>query len=198
MHRRNFLKTGGMAALPALSAALPLGALASGRQSADEPAPVYLFVDGPFYNPAEYIARLQQVNQAAAIKADFYGEGGAVEALEKKFMTITGKQAAIFMPTGTMANQLAISVLSGENTKVFVQETSHIFRDEADAAQSIHQKRLIPLAPNEPAFTMEALQASLRDLDEGEVFKSGIGAVAIENPVRRCDGRTVPLEEIKR
>jgi threonine aldolase len=198
MHRRNFLKTGGLAALPALSTALPLGALAAGKRPAEQPAPVYFFFDGPFYNPTEYIAKLQQANQAAAIQADFYGEGGVVEALEKKFIAMTGKQAAIFMPTGTMANQLAISVLSGDNTKVFVQETSHIFRDEADAAQSIHQKRLIALAPNEPAFTLEVLQASLKNLEEGEVFKSGIGAVAIENPVRRCDGRTVPIEEIKR
>jgi threonine aldolase len=37
------------------------------------------------------------------------------------------------MPSGTMANQFAIAMLSGENTKVFVQDTSHVYRDEADA-----------------------------------------------------------------
>ncbi|AXY72948.1 aminotransferase class I/II-fold pyridoxal phosphate-dependent enzyme [Paraflavitalea soli] len=198
MHRRNFLKTSGIAALPSLGAALPFTGLAAQSGQAAQPDPVYFFFDGPFYNPKEFIARLQQVNQAAPIEADFYGGGGVVEALEKKFMAITGKGAAIFMPTGTMANQLAIAVLSGDNTKVFVQDTSHIFRDEADAAQSIHNKRLIPLAPNEAAFTLAHLQASIKSLDEGEVFKSGIGAIAIENPVRRCDGRTVDIEEIKK
>lgn len=198
MHRRNFLKTSGIAALPSLGAALPFTGLAAQSGQAAQPDPVYFFFDGPFYNPKEFIAKLQQVNQAAPIEADFYGGGGVVEALEKKFVALTGKQAAIFMPTGTMANQLAIAVLSGDNTKVFVQDTSHIFRDEADAAQSIHNKRLIPLAPNEAAFTLAHLQASIKSLDEGEVFKSGIGAIAIENPVRRCDGKTVDIEEIKK
>lgn len=198
MHRRNFLKTSGIVALPSFGAAIPLSGLAAGNPPIDQTAPVYFFFDGPMYKPAELIAKLQEANNANAIQPDSYGEGGVVEALEKKFLAITGKQAAIYMPSGTMANQLAIAVLSGENTKVFVQETSHVFRDEADAAQSIHNKRLIPLAPNEPTFTLEILQASLKYHEEGEVFKSGIGVVAIESPVRRCDGRAVPIEEIKK
>lgn len=198
MHRRNFLKTSGIAALPSLGAAIPFSGLAAENPLADTPAPVFFFFDGPKYNTATFLAKMQQINNAAAIQPDGYGEGGVVEALEKKFMAVTGKQAAIYMPSGTMANQLAIAVLSGDNTKVFVQETSHVYRDEADAAQSIHNKRLIPLAPNEPAFTLEALQASIKYHDEGEVFKSGIGVISIENPVRRCDGRTVEIEEIKK
>ncbi|MBO9565665.1 MAG: aminotransferase class I/II-fold pyridoxal phosphate-dependent enzyme [Niastella sp.] len=198
MHRRNFLKTSGIAALPTLGAAIPFGGLAASHQSMDQSAPLYFFFDGPMYKPAELIAKLQEANTANAIQPDSYGEGGVVEALEKKFMAITGKESAIYMPSGTMANQLAIAVLCGDNTKVFVQEASHVFRDEADAAQSIHNKRLIPLAPNEPAFTLEMLQASLKYHEEGEVFKSGIGAIAIESPVRRCDGRTVPVEEIRK
>lgn len=198
MHRRNFLKTSGIAALPSLGAALPFSGLAADKPLADTPAPLFFFYDGPKYSTAEFLAKLQQINSTAAIQPDFYGEGGVVEALEKKFLAVTGKQAAIYMPSGTMANQLAIAVLSGDNTKVFVQEASHVYRDEADAAQSIHNKRLIPLAPNEPVFTLEALQASIKYHDEGEVFKSGIGVISIENPVRRCDGRTVPIEEIKK
>lgn len=198
MHRRNFLKTSGMAALPALGSAIPFAALAGQYRPDEKTAPVYFFLDGPKYTPDELITKLQEINVAHAITPDTYGEGGVVEALEKKFMAVTGKQAAIYMPSGTMANQLAISVLSGPHTKVFVQETSHVFRDEADAAQSVYGKRLIPLAPGEPAFTLQQLQASLQYHEEGEVFKSGIGVVAIESPVRRCDGRAVPLDEIKK
>src|SRR5687768_2723844 len=102
------------------------------------------------------------------------------------------------MPSGTMANQFAIAVLSGENTKVFVQETSHVFRDEADAAQSVFNKRLIPLARGETYFTAQELQESVDYHNQGEVFKSGIGTVSVENPVRRTDGRMIPLEEIKK
>ncbi|HEU4858230.1 MAG TPA: aminotransferase class I/II-fold pyridoxal phosphate-dependent enzyme, partial [Chitinophagaceae bacterium] len=109
-----------------------------------------------------------------------------------------GKGKAIYMPSGTMANQFAIAALSGENTKVFVQDTSHVYRDEADAAQSIFNKRLMALAKNETFFTADQLQNAIENLDNEEVFKSGIGCVSIENPVRRSEGRTIPIDEIKK
>ena len=102
------------------------------------------------------------------------------------------------MPSGTMANQFAIAMLSGENTKVFVQDTSHVYRDEADAAQSIFNKRLIPLAKNQTFFTADELKKAIENLDSEEVFKSGLGCVSIETPVRRTDGRMVPIDEIKK
>lgn len=92
----------------------------------------------------------------------------------------------------------AITVLSGENTKVFVQDLSHVYRDEADAAQSVFQKRLMPLAMGETCFTADELKRAVESLSSLEVFKSGIGAVSIENPVRRADGRMVPIEEIRK
>ena len=129
---------------------------------------------------------------------DRYGVGGVVEALEKKFTAITGKEKAIFMPSGTMANEFAIAVLSGANSKVFVQDTSHVYRDEADAAQTVFQKRLMPLAKGEAFFTAQQLEDAVKKLPAEEVFETGIGAVSIENPVRRADGRMVPLEEIRK
>lgn len=147
--------------------------------------------------PEAYINKLQQVQRDSSIVKDRYGVGGVVEALEKKFAEITGKEKAIYMPSGTMANQLAISVLSGDKSKVYVQDTSHVYRDEADAAQSIFNKRLIPLADGQPFFTVQQLQNGINQLPEQEVFKTGIGAVSIENPVRRTDGKFVPLDELK-
>lgn len=141
---------------------------------------------------------LQQFHAGTPIVADRYGSAGAVEALEEKFAAITGKESCIYMPSGTMANQLAIAVLSGDKTKVFVQDTSHVYRDEADAAQSVFQKRLMPLAPGRAYFTAAELQQAVEGLQQQEVFSSGIGAVSIENPVRRADGKVFPLEEIKK
>ncbi len=154
--------------------------------------------DGEIFEPADYFKLLLQAYATAAIERDRYGVGGVVEALEKKFAEITGKEKAIYMPSGTMANQFAIAVLSGENSKVFVQETSHLYRDEADAAQSVFQKRLMPLAKGETFFTARQLQDAIETMANEEVFKTGIGAVSIENPVRRTDGRMVPVEEIRK
>lgn len=199
VNRRNFLKASGLTLLPGLVPALPVFANDTDRQSAaaDEPV-VKLFGDGEFYDGLPYLEQLQIASSKQPLKVDRYGSGGAVEELEKKFEIITGKEKAIYMPSGTMANQFAIAVLSGDNTKVFVQDTSHVYRDEADAAQSIFNKRLMALAKNQTYFTADELRTAIADLASEEVFKSGIGCVSIENPVRRSDGRMVPIEEIKK
>lgn len=196
LNRRNFLKASGVAVLPAF---VPAIASAAGKkeQFAQEPV-IKFFYDGEDFTPSMYIDELQKINSKEAIKRDFYLQGGAVAAMEKKFEEITGKEKAICMPTGTMANQLAIAVLSGNNTKVFVQDSSHVYRDEADAAQSVFQKRLMPLGREQTYFTAEELKTAIAALKEQEVFASGIGAVSIENPVRRTDGRMIPVEEIRK
>jgi len=197
-NRRNFLRTSGISILPALIPFTPV--LANGIQKNKWSPPtspiIKFFGDGEMFEPEDYLIELQKAHAATAIIRDRYGSGGVVEALEKKFAALTGKEKSIYMPTGTMANQLAIAVLSGENTKVFVQDTSHVYRDEADAAQSVFNKRLMPLAKNETYFTAQQLQNAIENLNNEEVFRSGVGAVSIESPVRRTDGRAVPLDEI--
>ena len=193
-NRRNFLRTSGISILPAL---IPFTKVSANHPDPAKPI-IKFFGDGETFEPGDYLNELQKAHAATNIIRDRYGAGGVVEALEKKFTSLTGKERSIFMPTGTMANQLAIAVLSGENTKVFVQDTSHVYRDEADAAQSVFNKRLIPLAKNETFFTAAQLQHAIENLSNEEVFKSGIGVVSIENPVRRTDGRTVPIDEIRK
>src|SRR6187549_442554 len=199
VNRRNFLKASGLSLLPAVLPAAPVLANNVNKKpiAANEPV-VKLFGNGEFYDGLPYLEQLQFANSKQQIRVDRYGSGGAVEGLEKKFEAITGKEKAIYMPSGTMANQLAIAMLSGENTKVFVQDTSHVYRDEADAAQSIFNKRLMPLAKNQTFFTADELKKAIENLDSEEVFKSGLGCVSIENPVRRTDGRMIPIEEIKK
>ncbi len=200
VNRRAFLRTTGLSALPLVAPFIP----ALGETGKDHPLPpatgrtVSFTGDSVLYDPAEYFNKMLEINKEKPIERDFYGNGGAVVALEKKFTEITGNEKAIFMPTGTMANQFAILVLSGENTKVFVQETSHVYRDEADAAQSVHKKRLIPVAKGKAGFTAEELQQAVDYHRQGEVFASGMGVVSIENPVRRADGRYIPFDELKK
>jgi threonine aldolase len=197
--RRDFLKFSSLSALPLIaSAALPLNSLTQEKTgySKDSEA-VYFINDGIFYRPEDFINKLQEINAANPIDRDSYGEGGAMDKLLKKFREITGKEAAVFVPTGTLANQLAISQLCGDNTKAIVQETSHVYRDEADAAQTLFNKRLIPLGEGKAYFTLEELKGAIKYHKEGEAFTAGVGAVSIETPVRRCDNQAFPLKEIK-
>src|SRR5215217_5691977 len=159
---------------------------------------VYFINDGIFYRPEDFINKLQEINAASPIERDSYAEGGDIEKLLKKFIEITGKEAAVYLPTGTLANQLAISYLCGNNTKAFVQETSHVYRDEGDAAQTLFNKRLIPLAEGKAYFTLDELKKAITYHKEGEAFVAGVGVVSIETPVRRCDNQAFPLAEIKK
>jgi threonine aldolase len=197
-NRRGFIKTSGISILPGILPALP--AFTKNNYAPSPPAEPFVnfFGDGELFDGPAYWEQLQLANAKNPVKIDRYGNGGAVTELEQKFETITGKQKAIYMPTGTMANQLAIAALSGENTKAFVQDESHVYRDEADAAQSVFNKRLMPLAKGKTCFTADELKQAVENLDREEVFKSGIGCVSIENPVRRTDGRMIPIDEIKK
>jgi threonine aldolase len=192
-NRRTFIKSTGLTAIPFL---FDLTSGVSGTPVPETQEKINFQFDGEHYNAVDYSKKLATI--VTAETEDFYGRGGAVTALEQEFANITGKEKAIFLPSGTMANQLAIKLLCGVNTKVFVQETSHVYRDEADAAQSVHNLRLIPLAKGSAGFTLNDLKESIEYHNRGEVFKSGIGAISIENPVRRNDGQLFDFEEIKK
>ncbi|SMG50266.1 L-threonine aldolase [Marivirga sericea] len=194
--RREFLKKLGLGSLPFFIPATSFAnsALKGNSNAANR---VNFQFDGISYSPEEYLNKLLQINKQHKIEPDIYGYGGATTALEEKFAEISGKQKAIYLPTGTMANQLAIKLLNGQNTKVIVPENSHIYRDEADAAQSVHAKRLIPVVNNKPYYNRKELDSTISELQSNEVFKSGIGTVVIENPVRRAFGTAIPLDNIK-
>ncbi len=201
-NRRNFLKKCGLSTVPILLPTIGLNAM-SFSEVQNEPlikpkTPVNFIYDGLAFTPQEYLEKLNEINQVKPIVPDFYGNGGITKTLEDQFAKITGKERAIYLPTGTMANQLAIKLLNGNNTKVIVPENSHVFRDEADAAQSVHHKRLIPLMnTDKPYFDLADLKEIIDYTNKNEVFKSGLGTVVIENPIRRADGTAVPIATIK-
>lgn len=200
-NRRNFLKKCSLSTVPFLFPTFALNAMSNDKPIEEEPinnqSPVNFIYDGLALSPDEYLNKLQEINKSQIIEPDFYGEGGITTQLEVEFAKLTGKEKAIYLPTGTMANQLAIKLLSENNTKVIVPENSHVFRDEADAAQSVHSKRLVPIGKGKPYFDLSDLKEIIDYTEHNEVFKSGLGTVVIENPIRRADGTCVPIETIK-
>jgi len=89
------------------------------------------------FSPRDYLDKLNEIDSINSIEIDYYYKGGVTRELEDEFARITGKEKAIYLPTGTMANQLALKLLNGSNTKAIVPENSHVFRDEADASQAV-------------------------------------------------------------
>jgi len=198
--RRDFFKIGALSTIPLVIPAVAYGTSPSSDVQKEKPAPgkpaVNFIYDGPMFSPQDYLAKLNEIDKVDPIEIDYYSSGGVTKSLEEEFARITEKEKAIYLPTGTMANQLAIKLLNGNNTKVIVPDNSHVFRDEADAAQSVHNLRLIALGKDKPYFELHDVKNAIRYLDENEVFKSGLGTVMIENPIRRADGTVIPLETI--
>lgn len=201
-NRREFLKKCGLSTVPFLLPTVGLNAMSWSENNkinlANNPEIVVNFIyDGLELTPRQYIQKLTEIDKGEILEPDFYGNGGTTKLLEEKFAKLTGKEKAIYLPTGTMANQLAIKLLNGNNTKVIVPENSHIFRDEADASQSVHGLRLVPVGKEKPYFQLEDLVSTIKNINENEVFRSGLGTIVIENPIRRANGTVVPIETIK-
>jgi len=70
----------------------------------------------------------------AEVGDDVYGEDPTVNRLQSLAASLLGKEAALYVPSGTMANQLAIRVLAERGTEVLCPDRAHVYRYEAAAA----------------------------------------------------------------
>ncbi len=152
--------------------------------------------DGEPKTPSMMLQRLAEFDQKFTLKEDAYSLGGTVEQLEKKCAEMLGKEAAVFMPTGTLANHLAIRRLCGIKPRAIVQEQSHLYNDSGDCVTRLSNINLIPLAKERPYFTLETLKAAVEQAEGGRVINP-VGAVMVESPVRRQSGKIVPFDEMK-
>jgi threonine aldolase len=116
---------------------------------------VRLSGDGLGLSPVEYAALLHRLLDEKGIVPDSYSLGGVVEELEERCARVLGKERAIFMPTGTLANHLAVRALAGGSSRVIVQEESHLYQDEGDCAQTLSNLTLMPLAAGRATFTAD-------------------------------------------
>src|SRR5262249_25243889 len=128
---------------------------------------------------------------------DSYSLGGVVEKLEERMATALGKETAVWLPTGTLANHLAVRLLAGNKRRVLVQAESHLYNDCGDCAQTLSGLTLIPLARGKATFTLEDVEAAAYDTQTGRVL-TPIGAIQIETPVRRRQGERFDFEQMKR
>ena len=192
MDRRHFLATG---ALATASTLLPASAALAATEREALFQNVNFYSDGLALTPREYAVLLDQATKRAGFTPDNYSRGGAIEALEAKFAARLGKEAALFLPTGTLANHLAVRKLAGNRPRVLVQAESHLYTDTGDGAQALSGLTLLPLAPGETGFTLEEAKAWAARTAGGRV-ESRIGVLSIESPVRRQQHRFFDFDEL--
>ncbi len=159
---------------------------------------VKFYGDGRDLSPAEMVRALAGLRGRGALTADRYGEKGTVARLEHALAGRLGKPAAMFVPTGTLANLLAVRALcAGRRRLVAVQRDSHLYNDSGDGAAALAGLTLLPLGGERPGFTAADLEAAARHAGSGKVpFE--LGAVALECPVRARHGRASSFRELAR
>ena len=192
--RRSFCGSVGLTA--GLGSVMGTSAFAA-PESADDDRTVRLSGDGVGLSPTAYAALLQRLTASRSIKEDTYLLGGEVEAFEQEWAALLGKEAAVFMPSGTLANHLALRALAGDRRRVIVPEMSHIYNDTGDACQTLSGLTLLPLAAGTATFTVEDVKAVLTRTAGGRVAAS-VGAIAIESPIRRLSGQLFDWAEAQR
>ncbi len=130
---------------------------------------------------------------SAAVGDDVYGEDPTVVELEERVAGLFGKDAALFTPTGSMANVLAVRSVAGVGEEVLCEASAHIVRAElgAHAALSGLTTRTWVGRPVEMA-QIERLVAP----DMGPFFVA-TRAIALENTHNFGGGTVVPVEEMR-
>jgi threonine aldolase len=153
--------------------------------------------DGIGLSPRGFTSLLDQLTRQIDVREDNYLLGGEIERFEQHWAALLGKEAAVFMPSGTLANQLALRALAGNKRRVIVPDMSHVYNDTGDACQTLSSLTLIPLAPGAASFTRADVEAVLARTASGRVA-ADVGAILIESPIRRLSGQMFDWDEAKR
>jgi threonine aldolase len=158
---------------------------------------VHFRSDGLALSPGEYSQLLVRLAAEGGIGADEFSRAGVVAKLEQRMAALLGKEMAVFLPSGTLANHLALRLLATNGRRVLVQRESHIYNDCGDCAQELSGLTLIPLAPGRASFTLEEVEAELAHTEDARVA-TPVGVISIESPVRRLNGEVFDFAEMQR
>lgn len=185
-----------------LATTLPLLATTTATTTTATPADpednrVFATGDGLNLAPQDYAKILASLGE---ITTDDYSRGGIVERLEAKMAELLGKPAAIWMPTGTLANQIAVRQLAAASPnsgrRVIVQAESHLYNDSGDCSQTLSNLNLIPLASGRATFTLDEVETAARNAKTGRVT-TPVSALQIETPVRRRLGEQFDFAQMQ-
>jgi threonine aldolase len=187
LNRRQFLGS----ALPLVAAVAPVATALAQATPPEADKLVYLTGDAIAMTEQDRLAHLQTLLAKYPQAPDNYLGGGAVAELEKKFSALLGKEDTVFMPSGTLANQLAIRILCGEARHALVQQESHVYRDESNAVSALSNINVVPLAPGRAAPTVDEIRDAIKRAEIGP-YPIKVGAISLESPVRRANGATLP------
>jgi threonine aldolase len=135
---------------------------------------------------------MRQAMAAAPVGDDQYGEDPSVNRLQEEIADLLGKEAALFVPSGTMANQIGLKILTRPGDEVVLGDEAHIVWHEsgAGAANSGVQFTVVGRGG---VFTAADLRAAYKP--PGHIVFPPTSLVAIENTHNRGGGVVFPQHE---
>lgn len=133
---------------------------------------------------AEFLADIP-----ADLEPDRYGFGGAVAVLEDEVRNVLGKPAAVFMPSGTMAQQIALRIHADKRglRSVALHPTSHLELHEEKAYERLHGLLGVTIGNARELITIKDLRR----------VRERLAAVLFELPQREIGGRLPPWTDLE-
>ncbi len=128
----------------------------------------------------------------AAVGDDQFGEDPTVNQLQQRIATLLGKEAALWLPTGTMANQVALRVLTNPGDDVIVSRESHAVWHETGAAAANAGVQFTEIG-SKGVFTAKEFLSALKP--RGHIIYPPTTLVEVENTHNRAGGVVFPKDE---
>ena len=131
---------------------------------------------------------------AAEVGDDVFGEDPTVNALEAQCAALAGKDAAVFVPSGTMANAIACKVHTQPGDEVIVERTSHLYRYEAAGFAVIAGVSVATLDADRGLLDPQQVHDAVRMTD---VHQPPSRVLWLENTHNYGGGSCYPLDQLR-
>jgi len=138
--------------------------------------------------------KMRKAMAEAVVGDDVLGDDPTVQKLEALSAELLGKEAALFVPSGTMGNSIAVKVWTRELDEVIVEERSHIYNMESTHMTFIARIMPRPLPSNRGAMDPDLVEKNIR---KPSVHFPRTSLICIENTHNNWSGTVVPLENLK-
>ncbi|HSQ56362.1 MAG TPA: low-specificity L-threonine aldolase [Gemmata sp.] len=132
---------------------------------------------------------------AAAVGDDVFGEDPTINDLERRVAALFGKEAAVFVPSGTMSNQMAVRVHCRPQDEILLESTSHVYVWEAGGPAALSGVTCRTLDGRHGLLDVADFEGKLRPAD---VHYVQTRLVCLENTHNRGGGTVYSLESVKR
>lgn len=130
----------------------------------------------------------------AEVGDDVYGEDPSINRLEELSAEMMGKEAAMFVPSGTMGNQIAVLTHTRPGTEIILEADSHIYYYESAAASVFAGVQPRPLQGKRGSMPASLVEWAIR---QDDIHLPPTSLICLENTHNRAGGTVVPLADMQ-